>query len=134
MSCATTVVAKAIMPGIVQTLRSALTMASLGIWPKTVGRRSNLKRGTAPKTAKPKAKPAAAPKAKGKGGRGKVKGRGKGKLREVEEGEEPEKPEESEEPEVEKEEVKPKVQMMTSTAVKTGSDAGAKGGHRDVEH
>ena len=43
-----------------------------------------------PKTAKPKAKPAAALEGKGKGGRGKVKGRGKGKLREVEEGEEPE--------------------------------------------
>ena len=68
------------------------------------------KPGGAPKTAKPKAKPAAAPKAKGKGGRGKVKGRGKGKLREVEEGEDPEESEECEEPEVEQEEVEPKSQ------------------------
>ena len=64
---------------------------------------------------------------RGKGGRGKVKG-GKGKLREVEEGKEPEEPEESEEPEVEQEEVEPKGQkamvVKKATAVKTGSDAG----------
>ena len=85
----------------------------------------------APKTAKPKAtaKPAAAPKGKGKGGRGKVKGRGRGKLREVEEGEEPEKPGRVwRARSLSKREVEPKGQkamvVKSATAVKTGSDAG----------
>ena len=114
MWCATTVVAKATMPGIV---RACQLLDE--------------------RTAKPKRSQLQLP-GKGKGGRGKVKGRGKGKLREVEEGEEPEEPEESEEPEVEQEEVEPKGQkamvVKKSTAVKTGSDWWAKGGHRDIEY